>query len=98
MEALGVKKDLKVPSAVLHTYVGKYELNANLHLTISQEGERLFALPTGYPKEEIFPESENVFFSKNVDARIEFVKEADGKVTKLILHEGGKDMEGKKIQ
>jgi hypothetical protein len=47
-------------------------------------------------KHEIFPESETLFFYKVVDAQIELVRGADGKVAELVLHQGGRDMPGKR--
>jgi hypothetical protein len=46
---------------------------------------------TGQPKFPLFAESENHFFLKVVDAQVEFVKDAQGKVTHLIIHQGGVD-------
>lgn len=41
-------------------------------------GNRLFGTPTGQLKAELFPESESRFFSKVVDARIDFERGLDG--------------------
>ena len=46
---------------------------------------------TDQPKFEVFPESETVFFLKVVDATITFVKDDKGKVTHLVIHQGGRD-------
>jgi hypothetical protein len=56
------------------------------------------AQATGQEKFEIFPESETKFFLKVVDAQIEFVKDASGKVTGLILYQGGQKLQAKKIK
>ena len=53
---------------------------------------------TGQSKVEIFPSSPTEFFLKVVDAQITFVKDASGAVTQLVLHQGGRDMPGKKIK
>jgi len=42
-------------------------------------------------------ESETGFFLKAIDAQITFVKDNKGQVVRLILHQGGVDMEAKKI-
>ena len=41
----------------------------------------------------MFAESETQFFYKVVDAQITFVPGNDGKINKLILHQGGRDLE-----
>jgi hypothetical protein len=37
---------------------------------------------------QLFPESENFYFLEVANACIEFIKDAEGNVTKLILHIG----------
>jgi CubicO group peptidase (beta-lactamase class C family) len=87
------KIDLKVYDA----YVGEYELVPNFTLTVTREGDRLMVQATGQNSFEIFPESETKFFVKVIEAQVTFVKDASGKVTHLILHQGG-DREAKKIK
>ena len=50
---------------------------------------------TGQGKFEMFAESANIFFLKIVDAKVEFIADPDGSITKMILHQNG-DHEGKK--
>jgi D-alanyl-D-alanine carboxypeptidase len=90
------RKAVKVDPAIYDAYVGEYELAPSFILTITREGDRLFAQATGQSKAELFPESETKFFPKVVDAEIEFVKGADGKVTGLVLHQRGRDVPGKR--
>ena len=75
--------------------VGVYELAPGLELAITRDGDRLFAQATGQERAEMFPESENRFFLKVVDAQLEFVCEA-GAVTGLVLHQGGRRLPGKR--
>jgi CubicO group peptidase (beta-lactamase class C family) len=49
-------------------------------------------------KVELFPESETKYFLKVVDGQIEFVKDSSGKVSSLILSQGGQKLPGKKIK
>jgi CubicO group peptidase (beta-lactamase class C family) len=89
--------EVKVDEEILSTYVGSYELAPNFILTITKEGDRLFAQATGQGKNELFATSPTQFFLKVVDAQVEFVKDETGKVSKLILNQG-KKMEAKKVQ
>lgn len=50
----------------------------------------------GQPKIEVFPGSETKFFLKVVDVQVTFVKDEAGKVTGLIIHQGGKDTQLKR--
>lgn len=89
-------KEVKVDPKVYDAYVGQYELAPTFILTVSKEGGRLMAQASGQPPVELFPESETKFFLKVVDAKVTFVKDDTGKVTHLILHQGG-DQKAKKI-
>lgn len=88
---------VNLDAKTLAIYAGQYEVAPNLVLTVKSETGKLF-LQMGTRSEEIFAESETQFFLKAIDAQITFVKDREGKVTRLILHQGGVDMEAKKIQ
>lgn len=76
-------------------YVGRY---AYAVLTVTKEGDRLFAEMTGQPKFEIFPKSETEFFWKVIDAQVTFVKDENDDVVKVIHHQGGMEIEAPKIK
>ena len=85
-----------VDLAVFDRLAGRYELASNFALTIYREGDRFFAQATRQDKVEIFPESEYEYFSRTVDAQISFVRDG-GKVTGIVLHQGGRDVPGKRV-
>jgi hypothetical protein len=58
-------------------------------ITISREGEHLYAQLTGQPKAEIFPKSEREFFPKIVDAQFTFEADADAKAKSVTLQQNG---------
>lgn len=92
------KTAAKADKATLMSYVGEYELMPGFIIYITVEEDKIFAQATGQNKNEIFPESENRFFLKVVDAQLEFFKGADNKVSHLVLYQGGEKLEGKKIK
>jgi CubicO group peptidase (beta-lactamase class C family) len=92
------RKEIKVPEAVLAQYVGEYELQPGFILAVTKEGDRLLTQATGQSKFEVFAETETKFFLKVVEASIEFVKDDSGKFTKLILNQGGRKMEAKRVK
>jgi hypothetical protein len=47
---------------------------------------------------QIFPESETKFFLKVVDAQIVFVRGENGSAESLVLHQGGREMPGKRVK
>ena len=85
------RKAVIVPVEKLKQYVGTYALNPNFEIAVTLEGEQLMEQATRQPKFPIFAESETKFFLKVVDAQIEFVRDAKGEFTSLILHQGGHD-------
>jgi hypothetical protein len=60
-------------------------------LVISNDEGYLSVQASGQPKLQLFAESPSTFFIKEVDAEVEFVRDEQGKVTSLILHQGGHD-------
>jgi serine-type D-Ala-D-Ala carboxypeptidase/endopeptidase len=90
------RQAIQVDPKVLATYVGTYELAPSFSLAITLEDGHLFAQATSQPKLEIFAESATSFFLKEVDAQLEFQKDAAGAVTGLVLHQGGRDTPGKR--
>ena len=80
---------VKIDPKIYDAYVGQYELGAGDVFTVRREGNKLRAQLAGQPSFEVFPESETNFFYKVVDAQLTFVKDTDGKVTKLVLHQNG---------
>jgi hypothetical protein len=56
------------------------------------ENSRLAAQATGQPKAELYASTPTRFFLVVVPAEIEFVADAKGNITSLVLHQGGQDM------
>jgi CubicO group peptidase (beta-lactamase class C family) len=88
----------KVDPALYDAYVGEYQLSPVFSLTVTRDGNRLFAQGTGQRPIEVFPESETTFFARAIDAQITFVKDAQGRVTHLVLHQNGRDQEARKVR
>jgi hypothetical protein len=95
---LPVIMEIDVDTRILDTYVGEYELGPNFILTVTRDKSQLITQATGQGKIEIFAESETKFFVKVMDAQLEFIKDVSGKVEKLILTQGGRKMDAKKIK
>ena len=93
-ERQAVKLDPKVYDA----YAGEYQLAPGRVFTIRRDGDRLLVRLTGQSFLEIFPQSETEFFYKAVDAQITFVKDSQGRVTDLILHQGGLNLKATKTK
>jgi CubicO group peptidase (beta-lactamase class C family) len=88
----------KVDTKIYDAYVGEYEFGPNRLITITREGDRLFAQRAGGPRDEILPENEMTFFLTVADVQLSFVKDDAGKVTGMILRANGQEFRGKKTK
>lgn len=81
----------KVDPKILDGYVGAYRLSPTTVQKITRDGNQLYAQLSGQDRHEIFPQSDHEFFLKEVDALFTFETGADGKATRVILHQNGAD-------
>jgi CubicO group peptidase (beta-lactamase class C family) len=91
-------KFVQVPVEKLKAYEGEYEIGPNFMLKISLVNGILQAEPTGQPKTELQPESEDTFYIAEADAELVFEKDASGKVTGAKLFQGKRINPIKKIK
>ena len=68
--------------------MGVYQHGSKETNTIRLVDGRSTTQLSGQAASPIYPESPTKFFLKIVDAQIEFGKDASGKVTHLVLHQG----------
>lgn len=83
---------VRVPAEVLDRYVGRYELAPDFIVTIRRDGEVLRAQPTGQPEVAMVAESETRFAVPEENVVVVFEADAAGTVTRLVLHQGGRQM------
>ena len=86
----GERKAASVAPDQLPQYEGVYELAPTFAITMRVKDGKLMTQATGQQEFELFPESKDRFFLKVVDAQVEFTRDASGKVTGIILHQGGR--------
>ena len=88
---------IKIDPKLLDDYVGKYRV-AGTVFEFRKEDDALFAYQPGAPKARIFPESETKFFYRVLDAQFCFIREENGKVERIILHQYGRQSHGSRIE
>jgi hypothetical protein len=82
----------------LKKYEGTYQLGEGQTYTLTVENGKLIAQRTGRDKEEILPETENVFFRKGSPrSRILFLRDESGNVNQMAFRREGIDVLWKKI-
>jgi CubicO group peptidase (beta-lactamase class C family) len=91
-----VRTAIKIDPKVLEQLVGDYRLAPTFVITVTTENGRLFTQATNQGKIEAFAESETKYFLKVVDAQLTFSKDENGKVSKVVLHQNGRDTPGMK--
>ncbi|MGE3616970.1 MAG: serine hydrolase [Gemmatimonadales bacterium] len=81
-------------------YVGRYALEASpdFVLTFSRSGDSLFAQATGQPRLTIAPQSDSTFALTIANASVVFRRDAAGKVTGLVLKQGGQDLPARRLE
>lgn len=87
-----------VDPALLDGYLGPYQLGPRFVLTVTREGDQLFVQGTRQPRMEVFPESDRIFFSKVVDARVSFEVDPRGQASKIVLNQNGRERTGGRIE
>jgi Domain of unknown function (DUF4440) len=78
-------------------FIGIYELAPDQTRSVTAEGENLFVERKG-KKEQLFPETSDLFFRKGVEGRILFRYDAHGKVDALIDRRNNEDVVWRKMK
>ncbi|HUF04405.1 MAG TPA: serine hydrolase [Aridibacter sp.] len=92
------RKAIELDAKVLEKYVGKYQINETIIVSISVEDGKLMADLAGRNKFQLLPETEERFFSKDINLTITFTKDEDGSVNGFLLGQGGGNTPAKKIE
>jgi len=87
----------KADASRLDDFVGTYELAPGLTMTVSREGDLLYAKRGTAPKIILDPESPDLFFHPGVEGRRLFRRNDSGKVDALIVRRNNEDMIWKKL-
>ncbi|MFZ6680118.1 serine hydrolase [Undibacterium sp. Tian12W] len=88
------RTEINLPAEQLKQYTGSYTLAPGFKLIISEQAGQLYAQATGQGSNAIFAEAKDKFFLKVVDAQLSFQRQADGKISGLVLHQNGRNMPG----
>jgi hypothetical protein len=74
----------KINPAIYDAYVGKYEIDSKAIIYIIRIGDKLYA-EAGGQRLELYPVSETIFFSKNTDSELSFIKNEKGEVSGFVV-------------
>jgi hypothetical protein len=82
---------IRLKPELLATYAGVYELPSGRQAVVTVTGDMLFVQGLNEPKLPLLVQSETQFMSTATPTGFEFVKDAQGKVTHLIVRGGAGD-------
>ncbi len=91
------RTEVAVDPTLYDGYVGRYQFAPAVLLTVTRDGNRLFAQLTGQPAFEVFPETAKDYFLKVVDAQLTFETDTRGKAIAVVLHQLGRDQRATRI-
>jgi len=87
-----------VDMKIYESFVGKYEIQQGMNVTVYLDENRLMIIgPDGF-KSEMYPKTEYEYFIPEANMRFTFGKDENGKVDKLIVHQQNGDFSIKKIE
>lgn len=90
--------EIKLSKEILKKYTGTYQVaTPPLIMYITVEDGRLVAQVSGQQKTIVLAQKENHFFAEEADGSLEFLKNEDGILNELIIHQGGQNITGKRI-
>lgn len=84
--------------AELAPLAGTYVIGPNAHITVAQEGPRLFFQVNAQPRSELFSEGPDDFFLKAMNVQVTFERGAAGGVTGMVVHQGGFDVKARRAE
>jgi hypothetical protein len=89
--------EVKLTAAELDAILGKYQYAPGAVLTVTRDGDSVFAQLTGQPRFQIFPKSATEFEWRVVPATVRFSKDEAGKVQKAVHTQNGTTLEAPKL-
>ncbi|MCK4766281.1 MAG: DUF3471 domain-containing protein [Candidatus Aminicenantes bacterium] len=89
----------KVDTKIYKAYTGQYKaaVGGGIIIKISKKGKRLFLRIGGQPERELFPRSQTRYFTRDGLGELSFIKNAAGRVSKIVVHLRQGDIEASRI-
>ena len=89
-----VPDEIELPLDVLQRYVGRYEFQGGLAITVMLEDGRLMAQVEGDVPVEMHPLSETRFRLPDAESEVEFTLGEEGQVTGFAMYQSGAEIRG----
>ncbi|WP_378183950.1 DUF4440 domain-containing protein [Aquimarina sp. SS2-1] len=82
------KKEISLSNEILNTIIGTYQAPQTGTVVITKKNN-LLEIKAGKMQALVYPQTENLFFHKQSPLTFEFVKDNEGKISKMIVRENG---------
>jgi CubicO group peptidase (beta-lactamase class C family) len=90
--------EITVDPRLLDRYGGRYRFPSSQLASVTREGGHLLLQGEGEVAVAFYPESNEEFFAKLMDAQITFHVDSEGRVTELVFHRNGSDLLVKRVE
>ncbi len=97
-ELKALRKPMGIDLLKIKEYEGVYEINPTFKVSITSTGTDLFVQATNQPKVTMYAEVADTFFLKVAEVKIQFSRNAEGKIEKITIVQNGIEQVGKKVQ
>ncbi|OYU56628.1 MAG: serine hydrolase [Chitinophagaceae bacterium BSSC1] len=91
------RQTAKLSEEVLEQYVGDYDGKLKATIILEDGKLKVSSKTVNMPKTNLYPINDHRFFLKIMETELDFIKGADGKVTKVLLDDEGEKYELKKV-
>jgi CubicO group peptidase (beta-lactamase class C family) len=92
------RKEITLPAEVLARYAGVYQADGGPPLVVAVDGQRLVLRPNDTGSIPMLAESDRMFFIRELNVQVEFVRDASGAITELIANQGGRLERARRIK
>lgn len=91
------RQTAKLSEEVLEQYVGDYDGKLKATIILEDGKLKVSSKTVNMPKTNLYPINDHRFFLKIMETELDFIKGADGKVSKVVLDDEGEKYELKKV-
>jgi D-alanyl-D-alanine-carboxypeptidase/D-alanyl-D-alanine-endopeptidase len=92
------RKESAIDPKLLETYVGRYRFPSSQLASVTREGGHLLLQGDGDVKIAFYPENDQDFFAKIMDAQMTFNTDSQGRVKELIFRRSGLELQVTRVE
>lgn len=100
INALKLKDEtpVSVDPSIFKKFEGKYDIGKNYPVSIQKENDKLYIVIPNFTRFQLFPASETEYFGKEINIRVNFQQNAEGKTDSFKLYINNTEQLAKKLE